>query len=214
MRQNIGLLIAPFVGALVLAEYIALFIAAAGTHTGSPACLPAAFAGAGRGWEAGVCLTEEQVWCRYHGNHRHINCLHADCRAEEIRLTLWARNNRNLRPPREPAYAGCPASSVERIWSHIDEMNGGSLVDWADRGACAVCVPAGDKRASYLPVCDAENATCRGLFFTPPRNYSGLQPLECPVFNASAAESVAERASRSCPSDVSDWPLSSWPYYP
>ena len=56
-----GLFFAPYGLALLVAQYAALFVAVASTHTDSVACLPASFPGAGYGWDAGVCITEEQV---------------------------------------------------------------------------------------------------------------------------------------------------------
>ena len=139
-----------------------------------------------------MCLTEEQVWCRYHGEHRHINCRHADCRAEEIRLTLWVRGDMQERPPREPAYSGCSAGAVARIYSHIEQMDLEGNRHFADRGACGACVPEGDKRSRFLPVCTVEQAVCRGLFYTPPRNYSGGA-------NCAATDAIG------CPTALSDF---------
>ena len=59
-----GLLFAPYGLSLLVAQYAALFVAVASTHTDSPACLPGTFPGAGYGWDAGVCFTEEQVHAR------------------------------------------------------------------------------------------------------------------------------------------------------
>ena len=210
-RENIGLLLLPFIGSLVLAEYVAIFFAAASTNTDSSACLPKLFPGAGRGWEAGVCLTEEQVWCRHHGAHRHVNCPTADCRAEEVRLSVWVRyiSQYNLRPSREAVYQGCSQGAVGRIYDHIDSMNGfhtAALMQWAGRNVCAACVPEGDKRSNYLPTCSVVQAACRGLFYTPPRDYTGSSlPLACPVSPGVNATSLAELAATDdfgCPSDT------------
>ena len=144
MREDIGLVVAPFGGLLIAAQYWALFVAATTTHTDSAVCRPEHFAGAGRGWDAGACLTEEQVWCRYHGNHRHVGCALADCRAEEVRLTLWSRPQVADRPPSGSAvYAGCSDADVSRIYEHINAMNGHrDYIPWANGGQCGVCVPS------------------------------------------------------------------------
>ena len=59
-----------------------------------------------------------------------------------------------------------------RIFDHIAAMNEGSgSTRWADEGRCGACVPADDRRAAYLPVCDEARAACRGLHYRP-RNAS------------------------------------------
>ena len=180
--------------------------------TDSPSCNPQLFAGAARGWEKGVCFTEEQVWCNYHGSHRHVNCPSADCRAEEVRLSLFSRNNVNALPSKEVVYDACPKHSVTRIWHHIESMN--PKIDatasdanhrWAGRSSdtvCAACVPAGDKRSIYLPECTEVQAACRGLFYVPPRTYVGpVVPLACPRSLVNVTDAASDEFG--CPGDLS-----------
>ena len=123
MREDIGFVMASLLAPLLASQYVYLFMAAASTSTESSACLPKLFAGAGRGWDSGQCLTDEQIWCRYKGN-RHVDCKQADCRAEEIRLTLWYRQDRDVLPERGAfAYEDCEGG-VEDIYDHILAMNG------------------------------------------------------------------------------------------
>eukprot|EP00966_Prymnesium_polylepis_P219946 5088152-Prymnesium_polylepis.1 len=74
--------------AMVLAQYIVLYFAAATTYSKMPACQRSqdssieGFKDWGQGWKMGVCLTTEQVWCRIHPG-RHAACDTAECRAEE-----------------------------------------------------------------------------------------------------------------------------------
>ena len=220
-RENIGGVVLPFAFALVLAQFIFLGFAVTTLPSDSPLCNPRVFSGAARGWEKGVCLTEEQVWCNYHGSHRHVNCPSADCRAEEVRLSLFSRNNDDKAvPSKDPMYAGCPKDSVTRIWHHIESMNPrldatpssrwAGRTSYAPRTVCAACVPAGDKRSIYLPGCTEVQAACRGLFYEPPRTYAGpLIPLACPrrVVNVTNAASD----DFGCPGDLSRF-ADSWSY--
>ena len=123
------------------------------------------FVGAWRAWDAGVCLTEEQVWCRANDN-RHVDCGTADCRAEEIRLSLWtAVSIDELRPPRKAVYSDC----AYIVHDHLSAMNPSSP-EWTTRTGCGVCVPPTDRRAAYLPTCDETVAKCRSLFYRPRSN--------------------------------------------
>lgn len=143
----------------------------------------------GKGWEAGICFTDEQIWCRAHPN-RHADCSTADCRAEEIRMTLW-RGDRSEGPPAEAAYTGCPAAAVDAIRAHIADMNKNAWPDrgWADGGRCGACVPAGDSRSAYLPACSEAQALCRGLYFRPTSNVSSWDCAQKPI----NYEDVADR---------------------
>ena len=55
-----------------------------------------------------------------------MRCRQADCRAEEIRLTLWRRNTRTERPVRSRSvYSGCSLAAVERLWDALKAANYG-----------------------------------------------------------------------------------------
>lgn len=163
----------PKVG-LLAAQYTGLFLASSTLSTDSFACIPSLNTQAYRGWETGVCLTEEQVWCRAHSK-MHLNCPTADCRAEEIRLSLF-RGSKLSRPSKTPVYTGCTTEQVEALWDHFEAM-GGVDKHWVNNGNCAACVPAGDPRSLYLPGCSEEQAFCRGLYFRPA--YSNASSWEC-----------------------------------
>mmetsp|Transcript_17177 Transcript_17177/g.50953 ORF Transcript_17177/g.50953 Transcript_17177/m.50953 type:complete len:203 (-) Transcript_17177:67-675(-) len=158
----------------LLAQYALVFMAATSAHTRMPECLPVQLGGydeAYRAWDAGVCFTEEQLWCRVHPG-RHAACTTADCRAEEVRLSLPGRDGgagsgtglgdyfAALAPDdslREPVWGGCSASQVNSIWSRFEAAG-------AWRGAC---VPFGDKRSTLLRHCGPEQALADGEFFWP-----------------------------------------------
>jgi hypothetical protein len=161
---------------LLTAQYITLFLASATVHSESLMC-KRSFTESWKGWGSGVCLTEEQVWCKAHPG-RHADCSTADCRAEEIRLTLW-RGADAGGPSGSPVYPGCSATRVATIHEHINEMNHGS-----DR-SCAVCVPAGDRRGAFLPECSEAQASCRGLYFRPATNTSSWKCAQQPIDYAS-----------------------------
>lgn len=184
--------LAPICVALLVIQYATLFAAAVTTHTSFAACLPTEYGGAFRGWLAGVCLTEEQVWCRYHGNHRHRLCPLADCRAEEVRLTLSASSG--AAPPRDASgvYSGC-ADAIVRIWEHNYAMNGKNK-----DGRCGACVPPGDKRSALLPQCSEEQAACRGIFYAASRNYTGPAPLACSVAGQTITGTLSRTAAFGC----------------
>jgi hypothetical protein len=178
---------------LVGAEFLALAMAATTTYVDALPCqlqreyLPVSSTGRVfslqfLGWLNGACLTDEQVWCRYNHN-RHHSCSLADCRAEEIRLTMYMRDDV---PPvlLEPAYKGCSAGNVRRIFDHIRAMN--APWTFSNMGACGACVPEGDKRRRFLNNCSVAQAACRGLFYVPPRDHDETVPVLCPVENVTA----------------------------
>ena len=87
--------VAPFVGAaLVISQYVLLYWAMVTPHILMPQCGPKEYGGVRRpskpasAWDYGACVTEELVWCRFHGMDAHPNCDTAGCRAEEVRLSL------------------------------------------------------------------------------------------------------------------------------
>lgn len=134
------------------------------------------------GWWPGLCLTEEQLWCRANHN-QHIDCATADCRAEEIRLTRWARDQQGAPIARA---GGLNLSSIaairasvrhqydkgcfDAIWADLERLNQNrGWVGWPGGDSfCGPCVPDGDKRSPYLPYCDDAAAKCRGLYYRPP----------------------------------------------
>ena len=162
--------------ALLTAQYTTLFLATTTLHSQSIECRKydrprGGFKSAGRGWDKGVCMTEEQVWCRAHPG-KHADCALADCRAEEVRLSLWrASTGTGTKPDPNPVYAGCSSSDFLELYEHIEQMNQ-PWRPWADFGKCAVCVPASDGRSLYLPLCDEVQARCHGKFFRPPDDSS------------------------------------------
>merc|ERR1711871_1425353 len=134
-------------------------MAASTVHIESAACQPAVFNEAYFGWYHGVCLTEEQIWCRAHPG-RHPACQTADCRAEEIRLTLWrafqpdgADAPRRSEPLRVAAYSDDCALLIHDHIAAMNELYKSSK--WADEGRCGACVPESDRRAAFLPTCEA-----------------------------------------------------------
>mmetsp|Transcript_29260 Transcript_29260/g.97038 ORF Transcript_29260/g.97038 Transcript_29260/m.97038 type:complete len:231 (-) Transcript_29260:54-746(-) len=143
------------------------------THTTIP--LPAAAAAARpmRMHGSEVASPSLARWrrCRVHPG-RHAACTTADCRAEEVRLSLPGRDGgagsgaglgdyfAALAPDdslREPVWGGCSASQVNSIWSRFEAAG-------AWRGAC---VPFGDKRSTLLRHCGPEQALADGEFFWP-----------------------------------------------
>jgi len=131
----------------LLTQYALVYLAATSAHTRMPECIPGGFGGypeAYRGWDAGVCFTEEQLWCRVNPG-KHPACLTADCRAEEVRLSLPGRRSyRDVESLRVPVWSGCSASHLQAIHSRFSLK-----VAW--QGAC---VPLGDKRSNLLRFCE------------------------------------------------------------
>lgn len=162
---------------LLAAQYTCIFLAASTLYSGSAGCVPSHYSGAWAAWERGLCLTPEQVWCRAHGSTKHINCVSADCRAEEIRLSLFRSRKNKMEPSKEPIYPGCNAEQVAELYTHMQYMNGEPRTNqlWA---ACSACVPATDPRAAYLPTCTEEQAFCRGLHYRPPQS-SNASSWDC-----------------------------------
>lgn len=124
-------------------------------------CLPKEYGGykeVATAWDNGVCLTEEQVWCRKNGD-MHPDCRAADCRAEEVRISLEGTKQ-------EPVFSGCPEGDVLQIYHNsaprgraaYKEARGGS-------GSLNACVPPGDKRAWLLPACTDAEARARSRFY-------------------------------------------------
>jgi hypothetical protein len=149
---------------LFLVQYASLFSAVTTIASDSPLCQPSQFFLAWRGWQSGVCLTEEQIWCRANGN-KHPDCPTADCRAEEVRFTVWSSSEP---PPSDPVYATSGIQCAQEIHGHIKSMNSGiPSAGFNSNGQCGVCVPATDRRSRYLPTCSTEEAFCRGLYYRP-----------------------------------------------
>jgi len=152
---------------LIFLEYMGLFWTVTELTSDSYLCSPSEFESAWRGWASGICLTEEQVWCRANGN-RHSDCATADCRAEEIRYSL---HRQRTAPPRTPVYSDCAYNVYDHfIAMNADNTNG----EWAGGRSgvgvqCGVCVPPTDRRAAYLPHCDESKARCRSPYFRPSR---------------------------------------------
>ena len=140
----------------LVTQYILIYLAATSGHTRMTQCIPQEFGGykeAYRGWDQGVCFTEEQLWCRVHPG-KHPACATADCRAEEVRLSLPGRNGyRNVNAlvndskrsenMRQPVWSGCSAAQLQAIWNRF-------LANGVWQGAC---VPLGDKRSMLLRYC-------------------------------------------------------------
>ena len=162
----------PVALGLLLAQYIALCWQASITYSDFWPCQPRKLESAWRAWDAGICLTDEQVWCRANGN-RHYDCLTADCRAEEIRLTLYSRYGNLEVPsgrvslPSHPIY-DLGNRCFSAIRKHILDMNDGTWVGAAlPQRPCGICVPTIDPRAKYVGTCEAEVSKCRSLYYRP-----------------------------------------------
>jgi len=158
--------ILPICVSLLGAQYVGLFYSATVTYSDLDLCLPRKYNKAWRGWNEGICFTEEQLWCRAHGN-RNAYCPSADCRAEEIRLTLYTRNRFSsdetaYLPERKPVYDKA-GRCFYQIYDHIEAMNRQPLSSMAV-GACA---PSEDRLALYLPTCPVEIARCRTIYYEP-----------------------------------------------
>jgi hypothetical protein len=151
-------------------------LAASTLYSDSRGCVPSQYSGAWQAWQRGLCLTPEQVWCRAHGS-KHINCATADCRAEEIRLSLFRSSGKQMLPSLTPMYSGCSADQVAELVAHMRAMNGSPRGGhpWA---SCGACVPETDARAAYLPTCTEEQAFCRGLHYRPPAS-SNASSWQC-----------------------------------
>jgi hypothetical protein len=158
-RDKVLLALPPAL-ALFVMQYAGLYLAVTSFASNAALCNPDEFYAAWRGWDSGVCKTEEQIWCKTN-NNRHVDCVTADCRAEEIRLSLWPYS---YAPPRRFVYAEC----AFEIMDHIEAINGNitktSREPW---NKCGACVPKNDKRAAFLPHCSDAEASCRGLFYRP-----------------------------------------------
>ena len=176
---------------LVLIEYIAVYTAATVSTTDIPAC-EKTYDMAYQGWDAGVCITEEQLWCRVHGMDKHPECKTADCRAEEIRLSL----KRDGVPDRTPVYTKCEGKFEPMLYDfydHLLDMNS-RAIGWAGNGTCAACVPSSDKRARYLPSCNADVAECRGFFY--------LDANRTHARSSFSADTCAASRNASCKADI------------
>eukprot|EP00966_Prymnesium_polylepis_P040819 947184-Prymnesium_polylepis.1 len=94
-----------------------------------------------QGWRRGKCITREQVWCSAHPG-KHFECRFADCRAEEIRLSLGVTDG--------TVEYGCPhVGLLDDLSTSMEQrslqLHGGTTV--ANRSAVGPCVPDGDERA-------------------------------------------------------------------
>ena len=105
-------------GAALIAQYGLLLAAMCTPFVHMPACVPNPLGGYKdmyHGWDKGKCFTEEQLWCRAHPG-KHPDCRTADCRAEEVRLSIPRSDD----PKRgERVYDGCPQEDVDRIYDHM-----------------------------------------------------------------------------------------------
>merc|ERR1711990_833579 len=127
MRSNVVLLLPPAL-ALLLAQYVALSWIATEVHSDYELCKPRENKNAWRGWQSGVCYTQEQLWCRKNGN-RNVDCETAGCRAEEIRLTLHLlkpteganREKYHVLPARKSVYENSDAC-FQKIYDHLEAM--------------------------------------------------------------------------------------------
>lgn len=178
-------LLLPVSVALLIAQYWGVFYMSTLAYSDFEMCQPRNFREAFRGWFTGICLTDEQLWCRVHGN-QHPDCAQADCRAEEIRLTLYPIFFETVKIVNGDVerYGAMPDTSVydrnnvcfDRIRQHILSLNtppplGDGLVL---RTIMGVCVPSDDRRSMFLPICPLRTARCRSLFYRP-WNYSDPQ---------------------------------------
>ena len=164
---------------LLFAQHAGLFYASTSTYSDLDLCLPRKYKKAWRGWQQGICYTEEQLWCRQN-NNRHTSCADADCRAEEIRLSLFLRDgltDGNLLQ-RKPVYDQS-GKCFYQIYDHLMAMN----EQLASRTVGA-CVPAEDRLARYLPHCPVEIARCRTIYYQPwPEGLRGQCNIDAPYPN-------------------------------
>lgn len=178
-------------GLLVVAQYALVYAAALTPHSRMPGCLPSVHEYAYLGWYSGACRTEEQVWCERHGN-LHADCATADCRAEEIRITLSLPIKGADKPPsRALVYSkngGC--ANTAPLWELLDRVHPSAAAGYSrgPGGTCGACVPADDKRAPYLyQPCNATTAACRAPY------YAARYP-----HSAEATAAAAEAAAANC----------------
>lgn len=114
------------------------------------------YGGVHRGWDARVCMSEEQLWCDSYSDHAPA-CQDVSCRSEEIRLSL----QRESWPPDRKMVYTCPdAYRWEMFYNVLSEMNeaGGLASEFG------VCWRENDKRAAYLLPCSSSNSSCRDLY--------------------------------------------------
>jgi hypothetical protein len=172
-------------------------------------CQPRNFREAFRGWFTGICLTDEQLWCRVHGN-QHPDCAQADCRAEEIRLTLYPIFFETVKIVNGDVerYGAMPDTSVydrnnvcfDRIRQHILSLNtppplGDGLVL---RTIMGVCVPSDDRRSMFLPICPLRTARCRSFsLHSALETFDELSASRRPAHASEEREPVGLRHSRS-----------------
>ena len=174
------MLLLPVGMALLVTQYTGLFYIATQPHSDFEMCQPRIHAGAWHGWQSGLCYTEEQLWCRAH-NNRHIDCGTADCRAEEIRLTLYALYTssetadgpKNVLPSRTPVY-DTAGTCFYQVYDHINNIN----YQPPEVRVLGTCVPPGDRRANFLPICPTATARCRSLYYRP-FDYDAEPSFEC-----------------------------------
>ena len=192
-------LLLPFGLGLLGLLFGTLFTSMVHLYSDSPLCVPGEFPGpnnlAYRGWQLGLCLTEEQVWCRANGN-RDLGCNTADCRAEEIRLALWQPSSEvpeeatdGQKPPRAWVYAECGL----QVWDFLEAINPGDR-KWLGWPKCGPCVPADDPRSKYLPECNATVAACRSRFYRPWNSSTPMAEVVCPALNSSLPDDLVLNA--------------------
>jgi len=189
------LVLVPLAAALI-GQYVMIFLAATTVNSRLDVCIYDKTSKLHRrynaGWQKGVCMTEEQVWCRAH-MQRHPDCATADCRAEEVRLVHGGFNSSIM-------YHGCRqeetvralyAAMIQRRTPLLQSATVGAGVDnsGVDVGELPVsqplllsqqlllsrpllslrevgpCVPENDKRSLYLETCHGSIAQCRGAFY-------------------------------------------------
>ena len=179
-------------GTLVIVQYVTLFTAMLTPHSRMVGCLRSTHTKAFAGWFSGVCRTEEQVWCASHGYDMHADCPTADCRAEEIRISLAISpkpESKGMPPPtRALVYANC--ADAAPLWELLDRVHPNIAALGRGRGVggtCAACVPADDKRAAYLPICSAAVAACRGPYYRPRYPGAAVEAIDCEAARTDAA---------------------------
>uniref|UniRef100_A0A7S4C314 Uncharacterized protein n=1 Tax=Chrysotila carterae TaxID=13221 RepID=A0A7S4C314_CHRCT len=171
----------------LIVQYILLWVAATSAYVHFTACHHnqlGGVKGSWRAWDAGLCFTEEQLWCRANPD-KHPDCKTADCRAEEVRLSLGGD------PVLTTVFTGCSQADTDRI-VFLRRTYGLNLTtdtpndDFVDD---AVCVPPGDKRSRNVQLCmtDAE-ASARGLFYISRPKIS----IRWPLFNCTNWRSCKE----------------------
>ena len=90
-------------------------------------------------------FTEEQLWCRAHGRHR--DCMLADCRAEEVRMTLYMHATGKIPGPGSGGCYDTVRNHMLAINRKITPFDAAIFVNFGllnSYSFCGVCVTSDD----------------------------------------------------------------------